>query len=76
MSHPGQLHNFKSYPPFLASTFERQVTELHVRVALLNRFTQLGSTDDGACGFCGVAAFGAVGLYGPDWFFARKPIQS
>ncbi len=23
-------------------TFERQVTELHVRVALLNRFTQLG----------------------------------
>jgi hypothetical protein len=25
-----------------ARTFERQVTELHVRVALLNRFTQLG----------------------------------
>lgn len=26
----------------MARTFERQVTELHVRVALLNRFTQLG----------------------------------
>jgi hypothetical protein len=25
-----------------ALTFERQVVELHVRVALLNRFTQLG----------------------------------
>lgn len=25
-----------------ARTFEHQVTELHVRVALLNRFTQLG----------------------------------
>ena len=26
----------------MARTFERQVVELHVRVALLNRFTQLG----------------------------------
>jgi hypothetical protein len=26
----------------MARTFERQVTELHVRLALLNRFTQLG----------------------------------
>lgn len=26
----------------MARTFERQVTELHVRVALLNRFSQLG----------------------------------
>jgi hypothetical protein len=26
----------------MARTFERKVTELHVRVALLNRFTQLG----------------------------------
>jgi hypothetical protein len=26
----------------IACTFERQVVELHVRVALLNRFTQLG----------------------------------
>jgi Transposase DDE domain len=26
----------------MARTFERQVTELHVRVAMLNRFTQLG----------------------------------
>ncbi len=26
----------------MAKTFERQVTELHVRVALLNRFSQLG----------------------------------
>ena len=26
----------------MARTFERQDTELHVRVALLNRFTQLG----------------------------------
>lgn len=26
----------------MARTFERQVTELHVQVALLNRFTQLG----------------------------------
>jgi hypothetical protein len=26
----------------MARTFERQFTELHVRVALLNRFTQLG----------------------------------
>ena len=25
----------------MARTFERHVTELHVRVALLNRFTQL-----------------------------------
>jgi hypothetical protein len=27
----------------MARTFERQVVELHVRVALFNRFTQLGS---------------------------------
>lgn len=26
----------------MARMFERQVVELHVRVALLNRFTQLG----------------------------------
>ena len=26
----------------MARTFERHVTELHVRVAQLNRFTQLG----------------------------------
>jgi hypothetical protein len=26
----------------MARTFERHVVELHVRVALLNRFTQLG----------------------------------
>ena len=26
----------------MARTFERQVTELHIRVALLNRFSQLG----------------------------------
>jgi len=26
----------------MARTFERQVTELHIRVALLNHFTQLG----------------------------------
>lgn len=26
----------------MARTFERQVVELHVRVAVLNRFTQLG----------------------------------
>jgi hypothetical protein len=26
----------------MARTFERQVVELHVRLALLNRFTQLG----------------------------------
>jgi hypothetical protein len=28
----------------MARTFARQVTELQVRVALLNRFTQLGRT--------------------------------
>jgi len=27
----------------MARTFERQVVELHVRVAILNRFTQLGT---------------------------------
>lgn len=26
----------------MARTFERQVVELHVRVALMNRFTQFG----------------------------------
>ena len=29
----------------MARTFERQVAELQVRVALLNRFTQLGTPD-------------------------------
>lgn len=37
------MHCFKRLGErVMARTFERQVTELHVRVALLNRFTQLG----------------------------------
>ena len=37
------MHCFKRLGKrVMARTFERQVTELHVRVALLNRFTQLG----------------------------------
>lgn len=31
-----------------ARTFERQVVELHVRVALLNRFCQLGRPETAA----------------------------
>ena len=37
------MHCFKRLGErVMARTFERQVVELHVRVALLNRFTQLG----------------------------------
>ena len=38
-----KMHCFKRLGErVMAKTFERQVTELQVRVALLNRFTQLG----------------------------------
>jgi hypothetical protein len=38
-----KMHGFKRLGErAMARTFERQVVELHVRVALLNRFTQLG----------------------------------
>ena len=38
-----KMHCFKRLGQrVMARTFERQVVELHVRVALLNRFTQLG----------------------------------
>jgi hypothetical protein len=38
-----KMHCFKRLGErVMARTFERQVVELHVRVALLNRFTQLG----------------------------------
>ena len=38
-----QMHGFKRLGArVMARTFERQVAELHGRVALLNRFTQLG----------------------------------
>ncbi len=37
------MHGFKRLGErVMARTFERQVAELHVQVALLNRFTQLG----------------------------------
>ena len=37
------MHGFKRLGErVMAHTFERQVVKLHVRVALLNRFTQLG----------------------------------
>jgi hypothetical protein len=37
------MHGFKRPGErVIACTFERQVAELHVRVALLNRFAQLG----------------------------------
>ncbi len=45
-----KMHCFKRLGErVMARTFERQITELHVRVALLNRFTRLGRTDNGAC---------------------------
>ena len=38
-----KMHGFKRLGErVMARTFERQVVALHVRVALLNRFTQLG----------------------------------
>lgn len=38
-----KMHCFKRLGErVIAKAFERQVTELHIRVALLNRFTQLG----------------------------------
>ena len=38
-----KMHCFKRLGErVMARAFERQVTERHVRVALLNRFTQLG----------------------------------
>jgi hypothetical protein len=38
-----KMHGFKRLGErVMARTFERQVVELHVRAALLNRFTQLG----------------------------------
>lgn len=40
------MHCFKRLGErVMARTFERQVVELHVRVALLNRFSQLGRPD-------------------------------
>ena len=37
------MHCFKRLGErVMARTFERQVVELHIRAALLNRFTQLG----------------------------------
>jgi len=40
------MHCFKRLGErVMARTFERQVVELHVRVALLNRFSQLGRSD-------------------------------
>ncbi len=37
------MHGFKRLGErVMARTFERQVVELHARVVLLNRFTQLG----------------------------------
>ena len=41
-----KMHCFKRLGErVMARTFERQVVELQVRVALLNRFTQLGTPD-------------------------------
>ena len=38
-----KMHCFKRLGErVMARTFERQVVELHIRVALLNRFSQLG----------------------------------
>jgi hypothetical protein len=38
-----KMHCFKRLGErVMARTFERQVAQVHVRVALLNRFTQLG----------------------------------
>lgn len=38
-----KMHCFKRLGKrVMARTFERQVTELHIRAALLNRFSQLG----------------------------------
>ncbi len=55
-----KMHCFKRLGErVMARTLERQVTELHVRVALLNRFTQLGEPDDDVCGGHGIAASGA-----------------
>ena len=33
----------------MARTFDRQVAELQVRIALLNRFTRLGTPHHGGC---------------------------
>ena len=33
----------------MARTFERQVTELHIRASILNQFTALGTPPDGRC---------------------------
>ncbi len=38
-----KMHDFKRLGDrVMARTFERQVAEMHVQVALLNHFTQLG----------------------------------
>ena len=43
------MHCFKRLRErVMARTFERPVVKLHVRVALLNRFTQLGRPTTGA----------------------------
>lgn len=34
----------------MSRTFERQVNELHIRPAILNRFTELGCPQGGGCG--------------------------
>jgi hypothetical protein len=50
------MHCFKRLGErVMARTFERQVADLHVRAALLNRFTQLGAPDYGSRGRHGIA---------------------
>lgn len=61
--------NFKRV---MARTFERQVTELHARVALLNRFTQLGCPITVPCRCRGVAASGLGVISACFWFVQQS----
>jgi uncharacterized membrane protein YedE/YeeE len=46
----------------MASTFERQVTELHIRASILNQFTALGTPQTVAAGY--LFGIGDVLVYG------------
>ena len=50
----------------MSHTFERQVNELHIRIAILNRFTELGRPQP-------VARLGQR-KSGPTLIYARAPI--
>lgn len=69
-----KMHCFKRLgKQVMARTFERQVTQLHVRVALLNRLTQLGCPTTVPVSVPAMAQLRAgLGLTRPEWGLCNK----